>query len=158
MFWLVYAAVAAEPTVTVSDDGTVICRAFIAANEAEVRAALADPVKAALMTPDVNSASATNAGDCVRMKVETRGLWSPLRYTALRCPEKKGWRTTLEKSDDFSAMESSWRVEPADGGTSIELSVKSSPNLSVPKALITKTTQRSVLSTVKALIEKVRLH
>jgi hypothetical protein len=159
MIWLAI-AVAAEPvpppTVTVQPDGTVICRAFIAANEQEVRAALQDPVKAALMTPDVHSATATKAGDCVRMKVETRGLWSPLKYTALRCPEKSGWRTTLETSEDFSAMESSWKLVPQEGGTDVELSVKSSPNLAVPKALITKTTQKSVLTTVKALLEKLK--
>jgi hypothetical protein len=152
MFTLAFAA---EPTVTVNSDGTVICSAFIAADEAAVKAALADPVASAMMNPDVNTASASKTGECVRMAVETRGLWNPLKYTALSCPQTHGWHTRLEKSDDFSEMESTWRMEQRDGGTKVELAVKASPNLSVPKAFITKSTQKSVLTTVKALIEKV---
>lgn len=156
MLWLLLpAALAADPSVSVGSDGTIVARVHVPANEAQVREALSDPVKAGQLSPEVLSVASTPSGTCEVVTVQTQGAWDPLNYRGMRCPTETGWRTTLLDSDDFSALDVEWKLVAAEGGTDVEYRVKTEVDLAVPQSLVRKGMERSARNTLLSLLERV---
>jgi hypothetical protein len=154
---LAMAALASDPApvVATGDDGTVTATIHLEAAPDQVRTALADPVAAAHLTPEVLDIHALPTdGGCVLMDVQTTGLWNPMCYRARRCPTASGWRVDLVSSDSFESMHSEWKLVPSASGTDVTLTVHSEIG-SIPDALVEKGTEKSLKNTLLALVKQV---
>ncbi len=149
-------ALAAEPTVTTQADGTVVARMEVAASAEAIRAILSDSEASVRLSADVLSVDAALKGKCSEMTVQTKGAWNPLEYKALRCPTANGWRTSLIESDDFSALEVEWKLDPSCSDlTTVEYRVRTDVDIVAPKALVQQGVRRSARDTLKELLRKV---
>ena len=162
MILLVGAALSAEPeatTTSVDEAGNVEVRCFVPQSEAQVRAALADPLKAAMLPPEVLSVKQVggmNASSCVTLGVTVKGAWDPLSYTAMRCPTAKGFKYHLLQSESITSYEAEWAVAPhAGGGTDVTYRVRTNVDLPVPQALIRKGVLQSAKDTVLRLVTRI---
>jgi carbon monoxide dehydrogenase subunit G len=151
---LIAIARAAEPSIAVEDDGTVVGRVEVAATESEVRALLTDPVTAGSLTPGVLSVSPTPQGACTLLDVETRGPWDPLTYRGLRCPTADGWEQHLVASEDFARVDVHWKLAPTDTGTAVEYRVNTAITAPVPARLVRRGVEQSARETLVALVER----
>jgi hypothetical protein len=151
-------AAAAEPQVEVADDGAVIARLKVEAGEQQVRAAIPG-LQQAGVNSNVLSVSAAPDGSCTAFSRTTRGLYRPLQLRTRFCPTSTGWREFLVSSDDFTAYEAEWTLRPSsDGGTQVQLRVKSDINLMVPDGLLRSGTIAGVKETFDALVRRLLNH
>lgn len=151
----VLSAIAAEPTTTVDSGGTVQVECFVAASESEVRALITDPHVAAKLTPDILAIKTLTKGECLTLGVTVTGAWDPLTYTSQRCPTATGFKYKLLQSDDITAYEAEWKLEPqTDGGTKVTYRIKTEIDLPVPQSLVRKGVIASAKETIQHLIEK----
>lgn len=149
-------ALAAEPTVSTEADGTVRGAVVLEMSPAEAMEALADPELARSINPDVVALQRlSTAGDCTDLDISTRGMWRPLQMTARRCKTSNGFRETLLSSDDFTAQEATWTVTDHPDGALLEYTLKSEPNLPVPRALIQDNMKRSVKEMLGRFVRRV---
>jgi hypothetical protein len=163
MFYLglfaVRAALAADPEPsepTFGADTSVTSQVTIPADPARVRAALADPVTAARLCPDIISARVLEHSTCDLVEVTTRGLSDPLIYKVRRCPNGSGgYSETLVSSDDFSQVRVEWKLAAVQGGTQVTYTILTDPNLPVPQRLISLATARSAVTTLKNLVHRI---
>ena len=153
-FLFILAALAAEPTIATSSDGTVVGRVLVDAPEAEVRELLSNPQAVRSMQPEVRAVQSTPSGSCQVVDVKTDGPLNTLDYKALRCPTTKGWRETLLQSDDFNALETEWRLTPTPNGTQVEYRVRTELDMAVPDALVQRGVQKTVGRTLVELVKR----
>ena len=150
----VNAAHGAEPQVEVADDGAVIARLKVDAGEQQVRATI-PTLQATGVNSNVLSVSASPDGSCTAYSRTTRGLMRPLELRTRFCPTSTGWREWLVSSNDFTAYEAEWTIKPStDGGSQVQLRVKSDVNLMVPESLLRSGTIQGVRETLDALVRK----
>jgi DNA-binding transcriptional regulator YdaS (Cro superfamily) len=150
------AARAGEPSVEVASDGSVVARVQLPASEAEVRA-LIPSLQAAGVNSNVLDVVQTPEGGCTAIHRTTRGLYRPLQLRTRFCPSASGWTERLVQSADFTAYEADWTLRPlSDGGTQVQLRVRSDINLMVPASLLQTGTMQGVRETIDALIRKIR--
>ena len=132
-----------QPSVQVTDDGSVVGRVVLDASEAEVRKAV-EAVQHS-RNSSVLEIRFTPEGACKSVYRKTRGLVTPLTLRTRLCPTATGWREHLVESSDFDAWETEWILRPqASGGVSVQLRVRSDVNLMVPSSLVRQHTVRSV--------------
>lgn len=145
-----------EPTVQVRDDGTIIAEVLLPADEASVRAVLADPRQTASLTPDVLGARAQAAqNDCVDITRQTRGVFRALEIRSRRCPTAHGWREQLVESEDFNSYELEWELSPSNGGTRVVYRFRTEVNIAVPTSIIQSQAARSARMTLLELARRV---
>lgn len=138
-------AFAGDPVVASHSDGTVKGSVVLSVSPEEALAALANPEVAASINPDVVALKAVSTtGDCTDLNISTRGMWRPLKMKARRCKTSDGFHETLVSSDDFSAQEAIWTVSEHPDGALLEYSLRSEPNLPVPRALVQDNMRKSV--------------
>lgn len=132
-------ASATEPTSEVRDDGTVVVKINVEATPTEVKALLADTEGAAMdISADLLSVTATQRGACEEVRRETRGVFRPFEMKVLKCPTPNGFVESLVASDDFSAYQSTWSVQPGVTGSDVTYSVRTELNAPVPGAMVRK--------------------
>jgi hypothetical protein len=143
--FLASTAVAGDPTVSTDADGTVRGEVVLAMSPSEAMTALSDPELARSINPDVVALQRlATSGACTDLDIATRGMWRPLKMKARRCQTSNGFRETLLESDDFAVQEAIWTVSEHPEGALLEYTLKSEPNLPVPRALIQDNMRRSV--------------
>lgn len=151
---LVAGAWAADPTITVADDGSIVARIEIAAPESSIRAAIPELQKAG-MNSNVLSVTARPEGACTALDRTTRGLWRPLELRTRFCPSSTGFSERLVASEDFTRYEADWTLRPITSGTtSVQLRVRSDVNLMVPSSLLQTGTMDGVRETLQALLRR----
>jgi hypothetical protein len=141
------------PTVSVATDGAVVATFTVSAPESAVLAVLADP--RTLTGPEVLSMATAPQGGCLVIDATTQGMLSPLAYRSLRCPTETGFHETLVQSDDFTAIESTWRLSQVADGTRVDFRLVSQPDLPVPQSVIRPTVVKSVTRMMERLIAAV---
>ena len=147
---------ATEPVSAVDPSGIVSVTVVVPQSEADVRAALSDPERAAALPPEVISVTTLARGNCITLGVTVKGAWDPLHYTTLRCPTPGGFKYRLLQSDSITAYEAEWSLVPhAGGGTEVTYRVHTEIDLPIPRALIRKGVLQSAKDTVMALIRRV---
>lgn len=149
-------AYADEPSVVVQDDGTVLCHVTVEATEAEVRAFLADPVRAAQLSPDVIDVAAASDGSCHSMTTKSKGLFRPLVLRSRRCPTDQGWREVLVEAGDFTKFDGQWEISTVDSGTQVVYRLTTGTTLPVPDKVVHQGVARSLKNMLKNLTDRVR--
>ncbi|TNE84108.1 MAG: hypothetical protein EP330_30810 [Deltaproteobacteria bacterium] len=143
--FLTSSAFAADPVVSSSADGTVKGSVVLNVSPAEAMAALENPELARTINPDVVALQQlATTGDCTDLDISTRGMWRPLKMKARRCKTATGFHETLLESDDFTVQEATWTVSEHPDGALLEYTLKSEPNLPVPRSLVQDNMRRSV--------------
>jgi len=123
--------------------GEVVATVTLAVTLAAVREVLGSAERSHGLAPSTVSAKATPDGTCERVKLKTRGLFSPFEIETRRCPTAHGWKETLVASPHFVEYWNEWVVEDAaGGGTSITFKTRTLPNVAVPEAIIQSETKR----------------
>ncbi len=143
------------PRVTVTNDGTVVGRMVLDADEAVVREVLTDlhPTK---NSSDVLEIRFVREGSCASIFRKTRGLFSPLELRTRLCPTSTGWRESLVETGDFNAYETVWELQPSDGGgTDLSISVTSKVNLMVPQSLVNRSAVRSMRESFADILSRI---
>jgi hypothetical protein len=138
LFGLLVAPVhAGEPSVQVSDAGlTVTC--VMDADEATVKALMADTDKVYGASEDLESYTITSKGGCSQIETESKGLIS-LRLRTERCPSSdSSWHDRLVSSDDFDEYDVKWYVRPVQGGTEVVYQLKASLSAPIPDKTVYK--------------------
>jgi hypothetical protein len=152
--WAIAAALAADPTITVADDGSIVARLDIAAPEASVRAAIPELQRAGVNS-NVLAVTARPEGACTAFDRTTRGLWRPLQLRTRFCPSSTGYSERLVASEDFTRYEADWTLRPiSSNATSVQLRVRSDVNLMVPTSLLQTGTMDGVRETFQALLRR----
>lgn len=142
-----------EPVI--QSDATVRSEVVIAADIASVKAALADPLAAAKLCPDIVSARVIERGACDVVEISTRGMSAPLVYRVKRCPTADGFHETMVSSDDFDDVKIDWQLTAVQGGTRVTYSIRTLPDVPVPQRIISSLTAKSAVTTLKNLVLKV---
>lgn len=156
LFSLWAAASAAEPELSVQEDGTVIARVLVQAPEARVRQVIPE-LQGEGVNSNVLNVVRKPKGNCEAIQRTTRGLMRPLELNTEFCPTTTGWRERLVSSSDFTTYEAAWTLRPqADGSTGIEFRVRSEVNLMVPASLLRTGTVNGVKETFTALLARLR--
>ena len=154
--FLASSALAGEPTVSSDADGTVRGAVVLAMSPDEALSALSDPELARSINPDVVALQRlATTGACTDLDISTRGMWRPLKMKARRCETANGFRETLLESEDFAAQEATWTVTEHPEGALLEYTLKSEPNLPVPRALIQDNMRRSVKEMLGRFVRRV---
>lgn len=149
-------ALAEEPVVNVASDGTINARITMDAEEAAVRAALANGAAAARLSPDILSSSATRVGSCEEVSSQVRGLFSPFALRTRRCPTTSGYREQLVSSDGLRSYDSTWEIrEDGPGRTQVNVRMRTEVSLPVPTSLAQSHQARSLKDVLRALAAKV---
>ncbi len=152
---LVALAGAAPIQVLKGEDGSVTGVVEVGAAPDAVMAVLSDVGRAFERNPDTRLVRAEPRGRCTLVEVETPGLTSRLRYTALRCPTERGFSVRLLDSDAYRRNDVTWIVEPTDGGTRVVVRVLVDVDLPVPDALIESRLVSSVKEELARLAQEV---
>ncbi|MCO4743915.1 MAG: hypothetical protein KC912_03940 [Proteobacteria bacterium] len=148
-------AFAAEPVVASQSDGTVVGSVVLNVTPEEAMDMLGDAELARSINPDVVSLQTLgSSGPCTDLDISTRGMWRPLKMKARRCRTTDGFRETLIESADFDAQEATWTVSEHPEGALLEYSLKSEPNLPVPRALIQDNMRKSVKEMLGRFVRK----
>lgn len=152
-------ATADSPKVStrVTPKGEVVASVTLAATPAAVREVLGSAERSHGLAPSTVSAKATPDGTCERVKLKTRGLFSPFEIETRRCPTTKGWRETLIASDHFVEYWNEWIVEDDGDGSRVVFRTRTVPNVAVPEAIIHSETRRvlaRLLNNLKAAVSE----
>ena len=165
MYWAVLAAalsgvsMAAEPETVVQSDGTVEVRMTVAAETEAVRELLADTdgVYSTLNT-DIYRTQSEKRGNCEEVRRETRGVFRPFKFRALRCPSKDGFTETLLGSDDITTYDTSWQLTSTEEGTNIVYRVHTELRSAFPRPLVLQGTlagaKETVVNLARELLKK----
>ena len=138
-----------------SSDG-VTMRMLVQAPIDEVRSVLSRAETSVTLSPDVMELHTTDQGNCERVEVSTRGLFSPMRYVGLRCPTSEGWSETLVESEDFTHYDVEWTLSPTDEGTMVTYRIDVSlKNLPVPDRVLHSNLSSSMKHVMASLAERV---
>jgi hypothetical protein len=148
------AAHAADPSVDVDANGHITGQVTVAISADRVHQELHDVQRSDSLSAEVLRTTTVPVGPCLDVTRAVKGLWSPLTYTARRCPTESGWAETLVRSDDFSTYESEWRVVQVEGGTQIEYRVQTTPNMMVPTSVVRSRTKASVKTMLQQLVQR----
>lgn len=136
---LLLQAHAADPTIntTNTSDGGVEVQMVIPATEAQVRAALADPVQAGRFTPDVVGVRVVQVqGNCDDVVTTTRVMGATMDYRSMRCHTSNGIKDTLIESSFMESYSTEWSLRTVEGGTEVTLHIRNILNLPVPTAIV----------------------
>lgn len=144
-------AFALEPMPTAADSGVVTKQITVTAGADAVRAQLCHASDAVTLSSEVISVKATPSGNCERVKVQVKGLLSPMEYDSIRCPTATGWSERLISSDDFEKNSVDWEVQPVEGGTRITLRILAIPKIPVPKAMVVSRVKAAAVTTLDEL-------
>lgn len=147
------AALAAEPTVTI-ENGAVVGKVVVEADEATTRAMLADATQMSTLTDSVLEAQVTGSGNCVEVARKARGMWRPLQWKAQRCLTEAGVTEALIPGGDFTEYQVDWTVESTAEGTVIEYTSRTGVNLPVPQSVVDKNSAQSAKELLIALARK----
>lgn len=153
-----HTATADSPKVSthVTPKGEVVASVTLAAAPAAVRQYLGSAERSHGLAPSTVSAKATPDGNCERVKLKTRGLFTPFEIETRRCPTAHGWKETLVASDNFVEYWNEWIVEDAaGGGTSVVFRTRTVPNVAVPDAIIHSETRRVLTKLMHNLSAKI---
>jgi len=94
-------------------------------------------------------------GSCHSVFRKTRGLWSPLTMQTRLCPTSQGWREHLVQSDDYADYETEWVIrDNQEGPTEMQLSVRTSVNLTVPGSLLRQGTISGMRRTFAEVLQQ----
>ncbi len=124
------------------------------APEADVRAALADPIAAARFSPDISAVTYLERGVCSTLRAVTSGFAS-VSYVYRRCPTADGWHETLVSSDDLDAYEVRWGFAPRGTSTVVTYMVRIDPHLPAPDFLLARQMRSSISRIVSGLYRAV---
>jgi hypothetical protein len=141
---------AAEPEVTVLDDGTVRGVIEMAAPPETVRALVSDPVALRRATRATGEASAQQDGSCMLVA----SVSPQASYTSRSCPTSDGWVETLVSSEQLREFSARWRVEPSATGSRVSYELAVTPSMPVPAAVVRYTLK----SSVRDVLNKVGAH
>jgi len=158
LWWVFGAALAAEPQVSIGDDGLLHGAMVIEAPPEAVLAVLEDAERMAGWSKDVLAFDPVGepAGGCQVYAGKTRGLWSPLTYKTKRCRTTEGFRDTLVESDSFSVMSSEWKVRARGDHTAVDYTGDLELSFPVPKKMLSTTRIKSMTQTFTKLDEAAR--
>ena len=156
MWILVAIAASAEPTVLVQSDGTVVASAVVAASADAIHAVVDDLEAVRRLSPEVLSVTdlGPTSDRCHHVRRETKGLFRPLHFLALRCRTATGWHEELVESEDFADYTTDWSITPVEGGTRVEYRVHTSVRL-VPASLVAGAVKDSAVGVVANLVRLV---
>lgn len=135
--------------------GEIVASLRLSAKPAAVREVLASAERSHGLAPTTVSAKATADGPCERVKLKTRGLFTPFELETRRCPTARGFRETLVASADFAEYWNEWILEDVDGGTRVVFRTRTVPKVAVPEALIQTEARRVIvrlLTNLKAAV------
>lgn len=142
-----------EPLVQVMESDTIVTKLHVPVPPDQVRAVLDDPRAFSRFTPDVYSLDVQPRGKCKLLRLDTRGLFEPLRYSTLRCPRAGGWHESLLESDSFTRYDADLQLVPVTGGTNIVYRLSVGIDLPVPNVVISKNVKKSARLTMQAVRE-----
>ena len=141
----------AKPMVGIDDTGLVVGTVVLKASVDEVKAALKEPGTSA----DVLEMKITNRGPCDEIFRKVKGMWTPLTYTALRCPTATGYIETLHASEDFTEYRDEWKIIGQEGGTTkVVHTLRTAVNLSVPQSMVNSGLKRGVTRSLNDLLKR----
>lgn len=142
----------AEPTVTVTDAGTVRGTVFVAAPPERVRALLLDgPTRLAVVGGEGTTATFEPDGSCVLEHTYAPNAIKAVRYTVRSCPSDTGLRGTLVRSDDLARLTSAWEVAAGDGGSWVTYELDAAPSFPLPAFVARAGTKAGVTDALTAL-------
>lgn len=148
---------AAEPTVEVKSDGTVVFVTSVPASEASVRAVLVDTAGSlASLFPEVLSVEIQKDGTCEKVHRRTQGMFRPLDLISRRCPTERGWHEELAEVGDFEAYSAEWIVTPEASGTRIEYHARTRIDLPVPQSMVDESVKKAGLRALSNLVARLR--
>lgn len=143
--FLATSAFASEPVVSSDDQGVVNGSVVVPVSPEAAIEMLKNPELALSINPDVVSLDTlSSSGGCTDLAISTRGMWRPLKMKTRRCRTATGYTETLLESADFSSQEATWTVSEHPDGALLQYTLKSEPNLPVPRALVQDNMRKSV--------------
>ncbi len=137
-------ALAAEPTITVNSDHTVVGEILVGISLEEAEAIIADPVKMASIDGTTNVTQDGTEGDCKRLNYSIPNPVASISYRAKACPRGSGWIYTLISSDDLSEYHSSWSATREGTQTRIRYEIRTIPSIPVPQFIVNRQSQNAV--------------
>ncbi|MEQ1570607.1 MAG: hypothetical protein ABMA64_33570 [Myxococcota bacterium] len=153
--WLVAIAAAAEPTLVVTDAGTIRGTVFVGAAPDRVKALLLDPDQRLATVSGEGTRSTTEVdGACV---LEHSDVPHPIRavsYTVRSCPTATGVRSELVRSDDLTRLTSVWTVEVAEGGSRVTYELDAVPSFPLPSFVARASAKGGVYDALAAVARR----
>ncbi len=142
-----------DPERPVFEDGYTLLTISIPAPSADVRAVLADPRYTLLLTPSVKEVEILDQGECDHTRSLAKAFFISLRYESRRCPTETGWREELVASEQVRVYSTEWIIEPAEGGTRVQVRVRLQMKVDVPERLIAPTLAGQMKRALRKLAE-----
>jgi hypothetical protein len=137
-------ALAAEPTITVTGNNTIVGEILVESSLAEAEAIIADPVKMATIDGTTTVTQEGTEGNCKRLIYIIPNPVASISYRAKACPHGSGWVYTLISSDDLSEYHSSWSATAEGGQTRIHYEIRTIPSIPVPQFIVNRQSQSAV--------------
>jgi len=145
LFFVASAALAADPSVSIRADGTVVGEVVVAATEAEIRSVISDQMLLSTWDPDTNVRTAPD-GACTKVWYTIPHPLAQMEYTTRACPTDRGLTYTLTESDDVESLAASWEIMDAgEGRHTLRYSIRLVPTLPIPQWIISRQASQSVL-------------
>lgn len=144
-------AVAAEPTIEVTDAGVVRGRVFVSAPPEVVRALLLDTAARVATIGDGMSVTTEPDGACLLEHTLAPNPVVTVTYTVRGCPTDDGFRSELVESADLTRMISIWKVAAGDGGSWVSYDLDVASSLPLPTFVVRRETKSGVAAALAAL-------
>lgn len=137
-------ALAAEPTITVTGNHTIVGEILVEASLEEAEAIISDPLKMASIDGTTNVTQDGTEGACKRLSFVIPNPVASISYRAKACPRGSGWIYTLISSDDLSEYHSAWSATREGEQTRIRYEIRTIPSIPVPQFIVNRQSQSAV--------------
>lgn len=143
---LVQAALAAEPTVAVLEDGkTVEGRVALDTSREVLLQVLLDPWRTAETAgSELQVEKLASAGPCTDYRWVVPHPIKTVSYSARLCPTESGVQATLLESEDMAEYRAEWWIEPSEQGVEVRYQLLSTPAFPLPQVVVRSTVKREV--------------
>lgn len=149
-------ALAAEPTISVTSNNTIVGEVLVDVPLDEAEAMIADPVRMAQIDGTAQVTQEGSEGTCKRLLYRIPNAVASVSYRAKACPDQGGWIYTLISSDDLSEYHSSWSAIREGDRTRIRYEIRTIPSIPVPQFVVNRQSKSAVygfLSRLSASME-----
>ncbi len=145
MLWTLLTLALADPTVTVSDDGTVLGEALVPISAAELQRRIQDPAWVLSIDKSGTRIDARRPkGACEELDYVSPNVFLTVTYTVTACPTPTGIKATLVTSNAFDHYVAAWEITPEGAQAKARYRIELHHTLSFPQSFVRSSIKKAV--------------
>ena len=137
-------AFATEPSISVTNNHTIVGEIVLDIPLSTAEAIIADPVKMSIIDGTTEVTEEGSEGSCKRLRYQVPNAVAPISYHARACPSTEGWIYTLISSDHLSDYHSAWSAVREGERTRIRYEIRTIPSIPVPQFVVNRQSKSAV--------------